>query len=148
MAKVSIKTEAEYFNHGVKANRSIDIVFKTPYSELVNVIKSLQMLNENVIVGARIGTDKPIRLGSFMVKNLNIDNDGEAKLKLNSQTDFVELGNINELVTRSDEPLTLLLKAEIEEEDNEEDEDEEEDEEDPDGNEVTQDDLPFPEVEI
>lgn len=113
MAKVNIKTEAEYFNHGVKANKAVSLTFKIPYSELTSSVKTLQMLNENMTVGAKLGSDKPIKLGTFMIKNLNIDNDGEGKLKVDSMIDYVELDNINQLANRSDEPLLIILKADI-----------------------------------
>jgi hypothetical protein len=124
METVKIKTESKYVSHGVKSNKSIDILFKMPYSELVNYIQSIQMLNENITVAGKIGADKkPIKLGTFMLNNITIDRDGEGKIKFNSQLDFVESQNINELANRNDEPLILFLKAEIDtEKENEENE--------------------------
>lgn len=121
METVKIKTEANYVSHGVKSNKSIDIHFKMPYSELTNYIQSIQMLNENITVAAKIGADKkPMKLGTFMLQNLNIDRDGEGKLKFNSQLDFVDSASISELASRNEEPLTLLLKADIDVENEEE----------------------------
>lgn len=114
MEEVKLKTEGTYFNHNVKKNKSIDLVIKLPYSELTNYIQSIQMLNENVEVVARISSDKPMPLGSFMINNISIDNDGEGKLKLNSQLDFVDADAINKLAMRNDEPLKLMLKCKIE----------------------------------
>lgn len=120
--EIKIKTEAKYASHNVKANKSIDITFKAPYAQLHEYIKVVQMLNENVTVACKIGADKkPLKLGTFMVQNLNIDNDGEGKLKFNSLLDYTEPQNINELAARNDEPLFLLLKATIELEDEEND---------------------------
>jgi len=113
METIKVKTEGTYFAHNVKQNKSIDLTFKVPYSELTNYIKSIQMLNENVDVGAKIGADKPINLGSFMIKNINIDNDGEGKIKLNSQLDFVDPDKINELASKNDEPLMILFKCSV-----------------------------------
>jgi len=113
METIKVKTEGTYFAHNVKQNKSIDLTFKVPYSELTNYIKSIQMLNENVDVGAKIGADKPINLGSFMIKNINIDNDGEGKIKLNSQLDFVDSDKINELASKNDEPLMILFKCSV-----------------------------------
>ena len=114
---IKLKIEGNYKTHSVKSNKAVDVTFQLPYSELINYIKSLQMLNENVTVAGKIGADKkPIKLGTFMIKNLNIDNDGEGKLKLNSLLDHIDSGNLNEIAERSDEPLMLLLKAEVENE--------------------------------
>lgn len=124
---VKIKAEGKYSTHSVKANKNVDITFKMPYSELTNYIKTIQMLNENVILAGKIGTDKkPIKLGTFMVSNISVDRDGQGTLKFNSQLDFVDANNLNDLASRNDEPLILLLKATI---DLEEDTGEEESEE-------------------
>lgn len=120
MEIVKVKTEARYVSHDVKSNKAINITFKMPYSELTRYIQTIQMLNENILVGCKIGASKPIKLGTFMLQNLNIDRDGEGKLKLNSQLDFVEMDNVNELAMRNDEPIFLLLKAEVDLEEAEE----------------------------
>lgn len=114
METVKIKTEAKYVSHDVKQNKSINVNFKMPYSELTNYIQSIQMLNENITLAGKIGSDKkPLKFGMFSLNNINIDRDGEGKIKFNSQLDFVESQNINELANRNDEPLILFLKAEI-----------------------------------
>lgn len=129
METVKVKTEAKYFSHNVKKNKSIDLVVTAPYSELQNYIQTIQMLNEDIDVVAKIGADKKSsKLGVFKIQNITIDNDGEGKIKLNSQLDFVETQNIDKLAMRNDEPLKLMFKCEIEVEEDEEDEEEEEDE--------------------
>lgn len=117
MEVVKLKFEGKYVDHNVKANKSAMLQFKMPYTELVNYVQSVQMLNENVTVGVKVGADKPVSLGTFMMQNLNIDRDGEGKMKFNSQLDFIDGNALNELAMRSDEPLIILLKAEIDTED-------------------------------
>lgn len=114
MEEVKVKFEGKYQTHNIKSNQAIDITIKMSYSELTQYVQTLQMLNENVTLVSKIGTTKPKKLGTFMIKNLNIDGDGEGKLKLNSQLDFVDDLAINELAKRSDEPLMVLMKASIE----------------------------------
>lgn len=122
---VKIKTEGKYFNHSVKQNKAIDVTFKLPYTELRNYIGTIQMLNENVMIAGKIGADKkPIKLGTFMVHNISVDRDGQGTLKFNSMLDHVDANAINDLASRNDEPLMILLKADIELE--EEDESEQE----------------------
>lgn len=113
METVKFKVEGKYVSHNVKANKSIDITFKMPYSELTNYIQSIQMLNENVEIGAKVGAEKPKKLGTFMISNINIDNDGEGKIKLNSQLDFIDSAAINDMASKADEPLIILFKATI-----------------------------------
>jgi hypothetical protein len=125
---VKIRFEGKYTTHSVKANKSIDITFKMPYTELTNYIGTIQMLNENVTVAGKIGGDKkPLKFGTFMVHNISVDRDGQGTLKFNSQLDFIESANINELAERNEEPLIIMLKADIEDL-TDDDETEEEDE--------------------
>lgn len=118
---VKVKTEGKYVNHNVKANKAVDVVFSMPYTELKNYIQTIQMLNENVTLAAKIGADKkPIKLGTYMVNSINVDRDGQGKLKFNSTLDHVDANALNDVAARNDEPLSVLLKAEIELEDEEE----------------------------
>lgn len=129
MQTVRVKAEGKYVSHSVKANKNVDVSFKMPYTELTNYIQSIQMLNENVTVASKIGADKrPIKLGTFMINSVRIDNDGEGTIKFNSQLDHVDAANINELATRNDEPLFVYMKADIDiGEEGDDDEDLEED---------------------
>lgn len=127
MAVFQIKYEASYSKHDVKANKAVNVEFKMPYSELPHYIQATALLNENVTVGVKIGSDKkPMRLGTFMINGVNVGRDGDGTIKLNSQTDAVELDNLNILVERCSEPIHLFLKANIEESDEEEDDEIEE----------------------
>lgn len=111
MANVSVKTLGKYHGHNVRPNKTIDVSFVVNYDELPNYIKLVQMLNENVEVYAKIQSNKPIRLGMFMIKTINIDHDGAATIKFNSNFDYVEADNLNKLLG---ETLQLMFKAEIE----------------------------------
>jgi hypothetical protein len=123
MQTVKLKTEGKYVDHSIKANKAVTLQFKMPYSELTNYVQSIQMLNENVKVAVKIGADKkPLQLGTFMVHNLNIDRDGEGKIKFNAMLDHCDANAINDLALRNDEPLHVLLKAEIDIEDDEDEE--------------------------
>lgn len=131
MEVVKIKTEGKYATHSVKANKSIDMTFKMPYTELRNYIGVIQMLNENVLVAGKIGSDKkPMKFGTFMVSGISVDRDGQGTVKFNSQLDFVDTNGINELAIRNDEPLVIMLKAEVDVEYEEGEDPEQEEEED------------------
>jgi len=112
MPEIKVKAVGKYHGHSVKPNGAVDLSFKLPYDELTSVVKTLQMLNVNITIMAKIEDDKPIKLGMLMLKNVTIDHDGEAVLKFNSQLDYVEADNINDLAKT--ERFTLLMKAEIE----------------------------------
>lgn len=126
MVVVKVKTEASYAGHDVKQNKAVNVTFKMPYTELKNYVGSIQLLNENTTVAVKIGSDKPMNLGTFLFNGLTISRDGDGTLKFNSQTSAVDLENINDLAVRNDEPMFLLLKADVEDLDDEEDEEDEE----------------------
>ncbi len=108
---IKIQAECSYNGHNIKANKSIDISFKFKYSELASCVKLLQLLNEDVIIMIKIGAKgKPMRLGSFMIKELKFDSDGESTAKFNSILDFVEAENLNGL---AGEVLMALFKATV-----------------------------------
>ena len=123
MTLVKVITEGTYQNHNVKNNKAVTIILKAPYSEMRNYLLSVQLINENTDIGVKIGSDKkPLKLGNFMFHGLNIDRDGEAKLTWNSLIEHTEMNNLNELASRSEEPLKFLFKAEIEDEEVEDEE--------------------------
>lgn len=118
--KVKIEEFVSYNGHNVKANGTVTLNFKAMYSELVKTINVLQLLNNDVRVSI-----KDTRLGSFRVKDVVVDGDGESKIKFDSMTDFVEMDEINKLVSAEGE-FKISMEADIELEDDEENEAEEE----------------------
>lgn len=118
MKNIKIKEVVTYDGHSQKKNGSVMLNLRASYSELVNTISILQLLNNDVTVKAKIPRSKPMRLGTFRVDNVRIDNDGESVIKLNGLNDFVEMNNLNDLPLNSDEvkEFTVMLEANIEEE--------------------------------
>ena len=121
---VKIKQVVNYGGHNIKTNGSIDLTFKAKYDELTNSMQVLQLLNNDVVINAKLpGVKKPIALGMFRVKSVNFDGDGESTLKFNSIVDNVEMNNVNYIVCK--EEFQVLMSAEVELEEDEENEDEE-----------------------
>lgn len=121
---VRVREVVTYGGHSLSANGSVNFTLKAAYSELVNTIQVMQMLNNDVAIKAKMPGSKAMQLGSFRIKQITIDGDGESVLKFNSLDDYVELDNLNALPTGSkqDKPeFAVLLEAEIEDEDREED---------------------------
>lgn len=112
--KVKIKSLCKYNGHSVKANKSVDISFKFMYSELTNYIKLIQLLNENIEISIKIEDEKAQKLGTFMIRGIGIDHDGEGNIKFNSQLDFIEPNVINEIAGKT---LQILFVANIDVED-------------------------------
>lgn len=118
---------AKYNGHGIKANKSIDIAFKCAYDQLTNYIRLIQFLNVDTTIGVKISGEKPINLGTFRVREVKVDHDGEGLIKFNSMADFVNADCINQLI--GSELVVLRCQATVELEDEAEDDDNEDEEE-------------------
>jgi len=118
MKKVKVEQFVSYNGHSVKTNKTVSLSFKAMYSELVNTVKALQLLNNDVKIVAVVAK-KEIPIGTFMVKNVSIGSDGESVIKFDSMTDAVELENITSLIGLEAE-FKVIMSANVEEEDDEE----------------------------
>lgn len=120
---IKVKEVVKYNGHSLSANGSVNLAFKAMYGELTNTIKTMQMLNNDVTIKAKVG-NKTLKLGMFRIKDIRIGGDGESTIKFNGLNDYVEMDNLNELPLRDSESqeFPILMFAEIEEEEeNEED---------------------------
>lgn len=121
---VKVKEVVRYNGHNLSANGSVNLTLKASYSELVNSIQVMQMLNNDVNIKAKMPGGKPMKLGSFRIKQIVIDGDGESQIKLNGLNDFIEMDNLN-LLPQNDsdnKEFVVLMEAEIEEEEAEDEE--------------------------
>ena len=96
--ELKTRSLAKYNGHSIKTNKAVDLGLKFSYEELPNYIKPIQFLNENVTITIKRGDQKPQRLGTFMVKEIKIDHDGEGIVKFNSMLDYVEADELNTMV--------------------------------------------------
>lgn len=129
MSKAEIKTKmvVQYNGHNVRKGGDLDLNFKTDYSEIVNTLSLMRMLNQNINIKIKIGHNKPETLGTFSLKNVNIDRDGESKIKFNSEMVHIDTNKLLDLLT----PDTLIIMqatavVDIEDEPQTDDDDEEE----------------------
>lgn len=99
---IKIKHLVSYNGHSLKANGSVDFNLKSAYSELVNTIKLTQLLNNDIKIKAKVN-GKTFELGTFRIKSITIDGDGESKIKLNGLNDYIEMDNLNSLPLQSDD---------------------------------------------
>ena len=124
MAKeLKTRSLAKYNGHSIKTNKAVDLGFRFSYEELPNYIKLIQFLNENVTVVIKQGDNKPQNLGTFMVKEIKIDHDGEGQVKFNSMIDYIEPDELNTLV--GSDIFKVIFKAVSEEIDDEVEDDDE-----------------------
>lgn len=120
MKHIEVKQVVKYGGHSLSANGSVNFTLKAEYSELVKTIQLMQMLNNDIVIKAKVPNSKPMKLGMFRVKQIVIDGDGESVIKLNGLNDYIEMDNLNLLPMNSDENKMFVVKmeAEIEEEEN------------------------------
>ena len=112
---LKVKQVVQYGGHSLKANGSVDFTLKAAYSELVNTIQTMQMLNNDITIKAKVNK-KVLPLGIFRIKQIIIDGDGESKLRFNGLSDYIEMDNLNMLPLNSDEvkDFVVMLTAEVE----------------------------------
>ena len=122
--KLKVMQVVTYGGHSLSSNGSVSLTLKAEYSELTKTIQVIQMLNEDVAVKAKLAGQKPMKLGSFKIKDIKIDGDGESVLKFAGISDYVEMDNLNLLPLANEENklFQILLECETEatDEDNEE----------------------------
>lgn len=119
---IKVKEVVKYAGHSLSANGSVNFTLKASYSELTNTIQLMQMLNNDVVIKAKLPGGKPMKLGMFRIKQIVIDGDGESTLKFNGLNDYIEMDNLNVLPLNSDEnkEFVIVTEAEIENEEGEE----------------------------
>lgn len=120
---ISVKEVVKYHGHSLSANGSVNFTLKASYSELTNTIKLMQMLNNDVSICAKVPGSKPMKLGSFRIKQIVIDGDGESVIKFNGLNDYIEMDNLNLLPLNSDDNKEFVVKMDAETEEEEETED-------------------------
>lgn len=121
---IRVKEFVAYKGHSISASGKVTVTFGAMYSELVNTIKLMQMLNNDIVVYAKLPESGPLKLGMFRLKQIVVDGDGESKIKFDGITDYIETDNLNMLPLNSDECKEFQIRctAEIEEEGTQEDE--------------------------
>lgn len=116
---LKVKEVVKYGGHSLSANGAVNFTLKAGYSELVNSIGVMQMLNNDVSIKAKVPGSKPIKLGMFRVKQIVVDGDGESTLKFNGLNDYIEMDNLNMLPMNDSDTkeFVVLMETETEEED-------------------------------
>lgn len=114
---IEVKAVAAYKGHSIKENGNINLSLKLKYDELTNTIMMMQMLNNDVNLSVKLPEEKTMKIGFFRINGFNIDGDGESTVKLTSLVDFVEMDNVNNMVTK--DLFKIRMLADVEEENDE-----------------------------
>lgn len=120
---IKVKQVVKYDGHSLSSNGSVNFKLRANYSELVNSIKLMQMLNNDVTIKVKIPGSKVMKLGIFRIKQIVIDGDGESKITFNGLNDFIEMDNLNLLPLKNSEETNefqVLYESNVEDEENEE----------------------------
>jgi len=113
--EIKFKAVGNYRGHSVKQNGILELNLGFKYEELTKTVMATQLLNENVALYAKLSSGVE-SLGSFMVKNISIDHDGNSQVRYNTNMDHAEANTINELARLKGEDVRFLFKATVEEE--------------------------------
>lgn len=120
---IKVREVVKYGGHNISANGSVNLTLKASYSELPNTVQLLQLLNNDVTIKAKLPGCKAMKLGMMRIRDIKFDGDGESVVKFNGLTDYIEVDNLNSLVTS--EEFAVAYEAEVELEDDGENESEE-----------------------
>ena len=112
---MKVKLECTFAGYSTKKNGDIDVKFKAPYSEIVNCVSLVRMIDRNIGVACKVNGGKPINLGIFYLNRLNIDRDGESTIVFNTELNSAEINNFAELLA-PESIIHVLAKAVVEEE--------------------------------
>lgn len=114
--KLKVMQVVTYGGHSLSANGAVNLTLKAEYSELTKTIQTIQMLNEDVSIKAKLVGKKAMNLGSFKIKDIKIDGDGESQLKFAGVSDYVEMDNLNLLPLANEEAkrFQILMECETE----------------------------------
>ena len=125
MKKIKIREVVSYNGHNVKSNGIVNLNLKAMYSELVNTIQVLQLLNNDVKISVVEGKSES-SLGMFRVKNVSVSDDGESVLKFETLAEAAEMDKINSLVGKETEfIINMFAEVEVEDETDADEDDEE-----------------------
>lgn len=119
MQTVKVMSVAQYKGHSLNENGSVNLSLKFKYDQLVNVVQLTQMFSNDVIVAVKIPEVGSFKLGMFRIKNITIDGDGESTVKLNGLNDYIEVDNLNNIVTKDLFQARFVADIESEEENGE-----------------------------
>ena len=114
---IKAKQIVSYNGHSISANGTVNLNLKAQYSQLTKSIQLMQMLNNDISIKAKV-SGKVIKLGIFRIKQIQIDGDGESKIKFNSLSEYVEVDNLNSLPLQSDDSkeFNIMYETDVEEE--------------------------------
>ena len=75
----------------------------------------MQLLNNDIDIKANV-SGEILKLGSFRIKKITIDGDGESKIQFTGSNDYIELDNLNLLPLQSDDSteFKILYEADVE----------------------------------
>lgn len=116
MKKVEVKQFVKYGGHNVTAKGLVNLTFKAQYSQLVNTIQLMQLLNNDIRMQVKAVDRKPMKLGYFRIKDIRISGDGESTIKYVGVIESSEVDNINSLPLNSDdvEEFQVRMLSEVE----------------------------------
>ena len=115
MKTIKVKMNVSYATHSTKENGIVNLTLRAAYDQLTHSIEAMQMLNNDVEIQAKAKSGA-IKLGSFRIKNILVDGDGESKLNFTSTKEFANLNGLNSIVpdVADDNKFAVLMVVQVE----------------------------------
>ena len=98
--QVSIKEIVSYSGHSIKQNGNMELTFTAKFDQVTESMQLLQLLNNDVKITSKLAGQKPVKLGVFTIRSISFKGTGESTIKFISLTDYVEMDNINSIISQ------------------------------------------------
>lgn len=112
--EIKIKGVCSYSGHSINQQGIFNLTLVFAYDELTNIIQLMQCLNEDIELVTKISGETK-KLGTFGIKNIAINSNGESKVKFTSFVHSVETDNINRLVSAEYFKIGFISRIDIDE---------------------------------
>lgn len=97
--KAEMMMVMKYVSHNVNQAGAVTLMMKSGYDQLYGAKELLKFLQSNITVKVKMLEKKPFLLGTFRLKSISFNQNGESAVKLASITDAVYMERMAEIVT-------------------------------------------------
>ena len=111
---VKIASAATYNGHRISKAKMVELGLVFKYEQMPKYIKLVPLVGEDIECIVKLDDeDHKLSLGTFVIKDLAVKQDGEMVLKLVTSSDMAEFDNITTLAGTEQQDVKVLFKAVI-----------------------------------
>ena len=109
---VKIASAATYNGHKMNKAKMVELGLVFKCEQMPKYIKLVPLVGEDIEVIVKLeDEDEKLNLGTFVIKDLAVKQDGEMVLKLVTSADMAEFDNITTLAGNEQQDIKVLFKS-------------------------------------